>query len=72
MNSIRKERARRLSLVGAFVNLGLGLLFLFIGLNQPGIANVRPVVLVNLLAAGACLAMGLMSLVLFLVVRRQG
>ena len=73
MNSTREERPRLPSpLVAAFVNVGLGLLFLAIGLTQPSITNVRPVVLVNLFAAGACLGMGLMVLVRFFIVRRKG
>jgi hypothetical protein len=72
MTSTREGRRRRPLLISAFVNVGLGILFLAIGLNQPSIANVRPVVLVNLFAAGACLGMGLMTLVLFFVLRRHG
>ena len=58
--------------MGAFVNLGLGLLFLVIGLNRPSIANMRTIDLVHLLATGACLGMGLVALVLFFVGRRTG
>ena len=43
MNSTREERPRRRRLVPAFVVLGLGLLFLVIGLNRPTIANMRSV-----------------------------
>ena len=65
MNSTREERPRRnLFLVGAFVNVGLGLLFLASGFNQPSIANMRTIDLVHLLATGACLGMGLVALVL--------
>jgi hypothetical protein len=53
MTSTREERPRRRPLVAAFVNFGLGLVFLANGFTQPSIANVRPVVLVNFFAAGA-------------------
>jgi hypothetical protein len=72
MNSTREERPSRRRLVAAFVNLGLGLLFLAIGFNRPTIASMRPVDLVYLLGTGACLGMGLMSLVLYFVGRRTG
>jgi hypothetical protein len=62
MTSTQVERPRR-PLVAAFVNVGLGLSCLYIGLSHPSIANVRPVVIVSLLAAGACLGMGLMLVV---------
>ena len=53
MNSTREERPRRRPLVAAFVGLGLGLLFLAIGLNRPTIANMRFHDLVFLLGTGA-------------------
>jgi hypothetical protein len=64
-------------LVAAFVNLGLGLFFLAIGLNRPSIANMRTIDLGHLLATGAMLGVGLAALVLFfvfrfLVFRRRG
>jgi hypothetical protein len=71
MNSTREEWPRRRRLVGAFVNLGLGLLFLANGFNRPTIANMRPVDLVYLLGTGACLGMGLVMLVLYFVGRRR-
>jgi hypothetical protein len=71
MTSTREERPRRRPLVAALVNIGLGLVLLYIGLNRPTIANMRPVDLVYLLATGACLGMGLM-LVVNLVFRRTG
>lgn len=72
MTSTREERPRRSPLVGVFVGVGLGLLFLAIGLNRPSIANMRTVDLVHLLATGACLGAGLVALVLYLVGRRKG
>jgi hypothetical protein len=72
MTSTREERPRNRPLVAGFVNLGLGLLFLATGFNRPAIANMRTVDLVYLLATGACLGMGLMLLVRFFIVRRQG
>ena len=73
MTSPREERPRLPSpLVGVFVGLGLGLLFLYIGLNRPSIAKLRTVDLVHLLGAGANLGAGLTLLVLHFVLRRQG
>jgi hypothetical protein len=72
MASTRDERFRRPRLVGAFVNLGLGLLFLAMAFSRPTITNMRLNDLVTLLAAGACLGMGLVALVLYLVDRRTG
>ena len=72
MTSTPEERPRRRRLVAAFVPLGLGLLFLIIGLNRPSIANMRTVDLVHLLATGACLGVALVAVVLSLVGRRKG
>jgi hypothetical protein len=44
--------------------------FLAIGLNRPGIANMRTVDLIYLLATGMCLGAGLVALVLHLFGRR--
>ena len=71
MNSTGEERPRR-RFDRSFVVLGMGLLFLFLSLNRPTIANMRFHDLVVLLAAGACLGMGLMVLVQHFVLRRQG
>jgi len=72
MTSTREEWPRRRRLVAAFVPLGLGILFLAIGLNRPTVANMRTVDLVHLLATGACLGAGLVAVVLHLVGRRTG
>ncbi len=72
MNSTPEERPHRRRLVAAFVPVGLGLLFLLIGLNRPSIANMRTVDLVHLLATGACLGAGLVAVVLYFVGRRKG
>jgi hypothetical protein len=72
MNSTREEWPPRRRLVGVFVGLGLGLLFLAIGFNRPTIANMRPVDLWYLLGTGACLGTGLSALVLNFVGRRTG
>ena len=73
MTSTGEERPpRRRPLVAGFVNIGLGLIFLYIAFNRPAIANMRFHDLVVLLAAGACLGMGLMVLVQHFVLRRQG
>jgi len=53
----------------AFVGLGLGILFLAIGLNRPSIANMRTVDLVHLLGTGACLGAGLAAVIANLVRR---
>jgi hypothetical protein len=58
-------------LVGAFVGVGLGVLFLAIGFNRPSIANMRTIDLVHLLGTGACLGAGLVALVVNLVGRRS-
>ena len=70
MNSTREGRPSRPPLFAAFIGVGLGILFLAIGLNRPSIANMRTVDLVYLLATGACLGAGLVALVLNLVGRR--
>ena len=73
MTSTREVRPRLPSpLVGVFVGLSLGLLFLAIGLNRPSIANMRTVDLVHLLGTGACIGVGLVALVRFFIVRRKG
>jgi hypothetical protein len=72
MTSTREESPRRRPLVAACVNIGLGLIILYIAFNRPTIANMRFHDLVALLAAGACLGMGLMVLVQHFVRRRQG
>jgi hypothetical protein len=59
-------------LVAAFVNIGLGILFLTIGFNRPTVANMRPVDLLYVLGTGACLGVGLLLLVLSFVGRRTG
>jgi len=71
MTSTREERPRRPRWVAAFVNIGLGLLFLVIGFSRPTIANLRLHDIVVLLGTGACRGMGLM-LVVNLVFRRMG
>jgi hypothetical protein len=58
-------------LVAASVGLGMGLLFLAIGLNRPTIANMRTVDLVRLLATGACMGVGLAAVVANLVRGRR-
>jgi hypothetical protein len=70
MTSTHEEWPRRRRLVGVFVGLGLGLLFLALGFNRPTIANMRTVDLVYLLGTGACLGTGLVALVLYFVGRR--
>jgi hypothetical protein len=72
MTSTREEQPRRHRLVAAFVNIGLGLVFLYIAFSRPAIANLRLHDIVPLLATGACLGMGLMLLVRSFVDRRQG
>ena len=71
MNSTGEERPRR-RFDPAFVILGMGLLFLYIALNRPTIANMRFHDLVFLLATGACLGVGLSALVRYFVFRRKG
>jgi hypothetical protein len=72
MNSTPEERPLRRRLVAVFVPGGLGLLFLYIALNRPTIANMRFHDLVFLLATGACLGVGLSALVRYFVFRRKG
>ena len=72
MTNTREERPRRRRLVAVFVPLGLGLLFLIIGLNRPSIANMRSVDLVHLLGTGACLGVALVSVIMYFVGRRKG
>ena len=70
MNSTGEERPRRRLDPKLFVILGLGLLFLFMSLNRPNIANLRFHDWVRLLGTGACLGIGLSGLVLHF--RRKG
>jgi hypothetical protein len=72
MTSAREVWPRRRRSVAVFVPLGLGLLFLAIGLNRPGIANMRTVDLAYLLATGACQGAGLVAPLRFFVFRREG
>ena len=72
MNSTRDERPRRVPLTAAIPGLGLGLMFLAIGLNRPTIANMRTVDLIYLLGTGACLGAGLMGLITYFIDRRKG
>ena len=76
MNSTREERFRSIRvrglLIAASVGGGSGLFGLATGLNRPSIANMRMIDLVHLLATGAGLGVGLLSLGLLLVGRRQG
>ena len=71
MNSTGEERPRR-RFDRSFVVLGMGLLFLFLSLNRPTIANMRFHDLVRLLGTGACLGIGLSGVVLHFRVRRKG
>ncbi|MFO0899734.1 MAG: hypothetical protein U0836_20080 [Pirellulales bacterium] len=70
MTSTREGRPRRPPLAVVFVAVGLGLFFLAIGFNRPSIANMRTVDLVHLLATGALLGAGLVSLFLYLFGRK--
>jgi hypothetical protein len=72
MNSTREERPRRPPTIVASIGLPLGLLFLFIALSRPTIANMRFHDLVFLLATGVTLGAGLAGLVVYLVGRRMG
>ena len=72
MTSTREDRPRRPRLHAAFFCFGFGLFSLYTGLNRPSIANMRTIDLVHLLATGACLGVGLVWLVLYLVGRRTG
>ena len=70
MTSTREERLRRGLLFAACIGGGMGLLSLFTGLNRPGIANMRTIDLVHLLATGACLGVALLAVGLYVGVRR--
>jgi hypothetical protein len=72
MTTTREERFRRAPLFAAFFGGGLGLFSLATGPNRPTISGMRTIDLVHLLATGACLGVGLVSLVLYLVGRRTG
>ena len=72
MTSTREERPRRPLWVAAFVNIGLGLLFLVIAFSRPAIANLRWHDIVRLLATGGCLGVGLSELVQYFVFRSKG
>jgi hypothetical protein len=76
MTSTREERFRSIRVRGLFLAAafggGSGLFGLFTGLNRPSIANMRTIDLVHLLVTGAGLGVGLLSLALLLVGRRQG
>jgi hypothetical protein len=70
MNSTPEARSRRIPRPVPFMGLPLGLLFFAIGMNRPGIASLRTVDLVLLLATGACLGAGLVAVVLHCARRR--
>ena len=70
MTSTPEERPRHPGRAVPIIGLPLGLMFLAIGMNRPGIANMRTVDLIYLLATGMCLGAGLVALVLRLVGRR--
>ena len=70
MNSTGEERPRR-RFDRSFVILGMGLLFLFLSLNRPTIANMRFHDFVFLLLTGVMLGAGLAGLVVFFVARRK-
>jgi hypothetical protein len=72
MTSTPEERPLRRRLVAVFVPGGLGLLFLFMSLSRPTIANMRFHDLVRLLATGGWLGFGLSQFVQHFVVRRKG
>ncbi len=72
MTSPREEWPNRRRLVAVFLGFGMGLLSLANGFNRPGIANMRTIDLVHLLATGVCLGMGLMALIVYLVGRGKG
>ena len=73
MNSTGEERPRR-RFDPAFVILGMGLLLLANVLmgGRPGIANMRPVDLIYLLATGGTLGAGLVAVVWYFAQRREG
>ena len=72
MNSTPVKWPRRHPLLGAFLGVGLGILFLFIALNRPSIANMRTIDLVHLLATGAYFGVALVTVVWYVVGRRKG
>ena len=72
MNSTPEEPPLRRRLVPPLVALGLGLVFLFMSLSQPTIANLRFHVIVRLLATGGFLGVGLVWLVEYFSGRRTG
>lgn len=72
MNSTPEELPLRRRLVAVFVPGGLGLLFLFMSLSRPSIANMRWHEIVRLLATGAFLGFGLSQFFLHFGVRRKG
>ena len=72
MTNTREEWPRRRRLVPVFMGFGMGAISLFNAFNRPSIASMRTLDLVHLLATGACLGMGLMALIMFLVSRRTG
>jgi len=72
MNSTPEEPPLRRRLVAVFVPGGLGLLFLFMALSRPTIANIRFHDLVRLLATGGFLGFGLSELVRYFGFRRKG
>ena len=72
MNSTGEERPRRPHLFAVLVPGGLGLVFLFMSLSRPTIANMRFHDLVRLLATGGCLGVGLVTLILYFRGHRWG
>jgi hypothetical protein len=72
MTDTREPLPRRNPLLTAFICTGLGLFFLFIGLNRPTIANMRKIDLVHLLATGGYFGVALVSVILYIVRRRKG
>jgi hypothetical protein len=72
MNSTGEERPRRPHLFAVLVPGGLGLVFLFMSLSRPTIANMRFHDLVRLLATGGCLGVGLSELTRYFAFRRKG
>jgi hypothetical protein len=72
MTSNWEPLLRRNPLRAAFLGAGLGLFFLFIGLNRPTIANMRKIDLLHLLATGGFFGVAVVGVVLYLVGRRKG
>jgi hypothetical protein len=72
MSSTNDERRRRSPLFGVIAGFGFGLFSLATGLSRPTIADMRTIDLVHLLATGACLGVGLVSLVMYFRGRRPG